>query len=270
MWTLTLPLTLLAIIVASSATAEPIDNYEDYSDIGFLSHPDDVTVLYRDADDEEVQWNDHVQADESRHLAKRSPVPPFDPISKKLKKKAKKLLLKVKKLKPLIKKGAKLAALAGGTGLAGFGMTSSLPGLPALPALGAAGAGAPVGASVPLLSQMMSMGQSNRNRGQRRRGKRSPFSPNLIPNGPQDLFQEGLWNEISQVDDEPKHLTKRSPIPPFDPISKKLKKKTKKLLLKAKKVKPLIKKLAKVSVPLAGFGLARGRPNPLGFLRNIG
>ena len=32
-------------------------------------------------------------------------------------------------------------------------------------------------------------------------------------------YAEDRWNEV----DEPRHLTKRSPIPPFDPISKSLK-----------------------------------------------
>jgi len=175
-----LPITLLAIMAASSASPVPTDIEEDYSNIGYLSHPEGDMVLYRVEDEENELWNDMVEADEPRHLEKRSPIPFFDPLSLKFapvnlpftlkqlpfdKKVAKKVLKKYKKPKlikkkvlfsPLIKKGAKklaivgvpTAALAGGTGLAGFALTSSLPALPALPAipalggLGAAGAGA--------------------------------------------------------------------------------------------------------------------------------
>ena len=154
-----MPITLLAIMAASSASPAPNGIEEDYLDTGYLSHPEGDMVLYRVNDDEDELWNDMVEADEPRHLEKRSPVTPFDPISKKYiaKLKAKKFLVKAKKLKPIWKPKAKklakklaivgipTAALAGGTGLAGFALTSSLPALPALPAipaLGAAGAGA--------------------------------------------------------------------------------------------------------------------------------
>ena len=151
-----MPITLLAIMAASSASP---DIEEDFSNIGYLSHPEGDMVLYRvDGKDDEL-WNDMVEGDEPRHLEKRSPVTPFDPISKKYiaKSKAKKFLVKAIKFKPIWKPKAKklakklaivgipTAALAGGTGLAGFALTSSLPALPALPAipaLGAAGAGA--------------------------------------------------------------------------------------------------------------------------------
>ena len=69
-----------------------------------------------------------------RHLARRSPIPPFDPISKKLilkKKLLKKLLIKSPKLVPIGKKMAKFGAV----GLAG----SSLPALPELGVIGLVG-----------------------------------------------------------------------------------------------------------------------------------
>ena len=78
-----MPITLLAIMAASSASPTPTGIEEDYSNIGYLSHPEGDMVLYR-VDDDEL-WNDMVEADEPRHLAKRSPVTPFDPISKKFK-----------------------------------------------------------------------------------------------------------------------------------------------------------------------------------------
>jgi len=207
MWTIPLTITLLAILAASSASPVPSDVIEENSDVVFLSHPDGAAVVFRNDNGEVGQWNDLVVLDEPRHLEKRSPlIPPFDPISKKLKlklikktlkkkllkKKAKKFAIKLKPFKkPALKKGLKVAvptALASGpAGLAGFALTSSLPALPALPALGAAGAGAPFAASsLPFIPQIQIPsfgGQSNRNQDRRRgRGKRSPFFPNLIQN----------------------------------------------------------------------------------------
>jgi len=147
MWTFTLPLTILATLVVSSAFAQPIDLVDDFSAIGFLSHPDDATVLYRYDNDEEERWNDIVEADEPRHLEKRSPKFPFDPITKKLKlkllkKKAKKFAIKLKPFKkPALKKLPKLAVPLGGVGaLGGAGALSRVPGgpgrfLPSLPSL---------------------------------------------------------------------------------------------------------------------------------------
>ena len=43
---------LLAIFVASSASPIPTDVGEDYSDIGFLSYPDESLVIYRVAEDD--------------------------------------------------------------------------------------------------------------------------------------------------------------------------------------------------------------------------
>ena len=130
---------MLAIMAASSASP---DIEEDFSNIGYLSHPEGDMVLYRVNDDEDELWNDMVEADEPRHLEKRSPVTPFDPISKKYiaKLKSKKFLLKAKKLKPIWKPKAKklakklaivgipTAALAGGTGLGGFGLSQAFGG----------------------------------------------------------------------------------------------------------------------------------------------
>ena len=133
---------MLAIMAASSASPVSTDIEEDYSNIGYLSHPEGDMVLYRVGDDEDELWNDMVEADEPRHLAKRSPVTPFDPISKKYiaKLKAKKFLVKAKKLKPIWKPKAKklakklaivgipTAALAGGTGLGGFALSQAFGG----------------------------------------------------------------------------------------------------------------------------------------------
>jgi len=149
MWTFTLPLTLLATLVVSSAFAQPIDLVDDFSAIGFLSHPDDddAPELYRYDNEEEEQQNDLVEADEPRHLEKRSPKFPFDPITKKLKlkllkKKAKKFAIKLKPFKkPALKKLPKLAVPLGGVGaLGGAGALSRVPGgpgrfLPSLPSL---------------------------------------------------------------------------------------------------------------------------------------
>ena len=165
---------MLAIMAASSASPVPTDIEEDYSNVGYMSHPEVDLVLYRVGDNEDELWNDMVEADEPRHLERRSPLfnlPSLpDPITLKLRKKQlpldKKFFKKFKKpklikkkiifspvIKKVAKKGAKkfaivgvpTAALAAGSGLAGFALTSSLPALPALPAipaLGAAGAGA--------------------------------------------------------------------------------------------------------------------------------
>ena len=116
--------------MASSAFAQPIDDYEDNSAISFLPHPNDADVVYWDDYDEENQWNKIVRVDEPRHLAKRSPVPPFDPITKKNLKKG-----NLKLWKPPIKKVAKKLAKvsvplagAGGSGLlATFGI-NQVPG----------------------------------------------------------------------------------------------------------------------------------------------
>ena len=107
-----MPITLLAIIAVSSASPVLTDIEEDYSNIGYLSHPEGDMVLYRVDDDEDELWNDMVEADEPRHLEKRSPVTPFDPISKKYiaKSKAKKFLVKAIKFKPIWKPKAKKLA----------------------------------------------------------------------------------------------------------------------------------------------------------------
>ena len=132
---------LLAILVASSASPIPTDIGEDYSDIGFLSHPDESHVIYRVAED------DIIEAEEPRHLEKRSPLVPFPfPLAKKkfkkpLKKKPKKVFLKPKLLKksPFIKKGIK----KGGPPL----LLASGLSLPAAPAIPAVGFGLPAGAA---------------------------------------------------------------------------------------------------------------------------
>ena len=101
---MSLPILLLAIAVASSASPVPTDIGEDYSDFGFPSHPDDSLVIYR------APEGDIIEAEELRHLEKRSPLVPFPfPLAKKpLKKKPKKVFLKPKLLKksPFIKKAA--------------------------------------------------------------------------------------------------------------------------------------------------------------------
>ena len=94
-------------------------------------------VLYRVNDDEDDLWNDMVEADEPRHLERRSPNQGLF-FTKKYK--AKKLLKKAKKLKPIWKpKAKKLAkklaivgiptagvALAGGGG--GFALSQAFGG----------------------------------------------------------------------------------------------------------------------------------------------
>ena len=154
-WTFTLTLTLLGTLVASSAFAQPSDDYEDDTAISLPSHPTDADVVYWVDYDEENQWNEISQVVEPRHLAKRSPIPPFDPISK-TKKMFKKFVVKPKtlkkliKLSPKIKKLAKvsvpLAGVGGAGGLGGFGIsqaagtfggTQGIQGfLPALPNFG--------------------------------------------------------------------------------------------------------------------------------------
>ena len=134
---MSLPIVLLAIAVASSASPIPTDIGEDYSDFGFLSHPDDSLVIYR------VPEGDIIEAEELRHLEKRSPLVPFPfPLAKKpLKKKPKKVFLKPKLLKksPFIKKGIK----KGGPPL----LLASGLSLPAGPAIPAVGFGLPAGAA---------------------------------------------------------------------------------------------------------------------------
>merc|ERR1712154_31758 len=113
-----------AIAVASSSSPIPTDIGEDYSDFVFPSHPDDGLVIYR------VAEGDIIEAEELRHLEKRSPLVPFPfPLAKKpLKKKPKKVFLKPKLLKksPFIKK----VAIFGPKIKAGSALSS-------LPALGA-------------------------------------------------------------------------------------------------------------------------------------
>merc|ERR1712066_681254 len=149
MLAMSLPIVLLAIAVASSASPVPTDIKEDYSDFGFLSHPDDSLVIYR------VAEGDIIEAEELRHLEKRSPLVPFPfPLAKKplkkppKKKKPKKVFLKPKLLKksPFIKKGIKKGGpplLLAGAGLSapsipavGFGLPAGAAGLAALGAFG--------------------------------------------------------------------------------------------------------------------------------------
>ena len=140
-------ITLLAILAASSASPVPSDVIEDNSDVVFLSHPNSAAVAFRNDNGEVGQLNDLVVLDEPRHLEKRSPKFPFDPITKKLKlkllkKKAKKFAIKLKPFKkPALKKLPKLAVPLGGVGaLGGAGALSRVPGgpgrfLPSLPSL---------------------------------------------------------------------------------------------------------------------------------------
>ena len=100
------------------------------------SHPVDTEVAYWEDQDGADEWNEIRQVVEPRHLAKRSPIPPFDPFSKKFKKKAKKFLLKAKKTKPIWKPKVKklailslpLAVATGGAGLGGFALSQGLGG----------------------------------------------------------------------------------------------------------------------------------------------
>merc|ERR1711935_1068054 len=156
MWTFTLPLILLATYVASSSFAVPIDLVDDFSAFDFLSHPDDATVLYRYDNHEDEQRSDIVEADEPRHLEKRSPIFPFDPITKTLKLKAKKFAKKVLLKSPKIKKFGKKAAKLGAFGLAGTAFEAGVPALGAgLGGGGAAVFGPPaLQAAVPFLRNL--------------------------------------------------------------------------------------------------------------------
>ena len=137
-------------VVAATASAEPIRVTEDENNnIDFSFDPEDEGNII--PKDEEV--------DALRHLAKRSPIPPFDPFTK-TKKKFKKFVVKPKKLKKLVKKLPKAVPFAGGLGLGGAGGlagglglgSGSLPTL-ALPAFlgGGGGTGLLVGVSGPPL-----------------------------------------------------------------------------------------------------------------------
>ena len=109
---------------------DSIEEYEDNSAVGFPSHPDAAEGVFWDDHGEENQWDEIVRVGEPRHLAKRSPVPPFDPFTKKNLKKG-----NLKLWKPPIKKVAKKLAKvsvplagAGGSGLlATFGI-NQVPG----------------------------------------------------------------------------------------------------------------------------------------------
>merc|ERR1712038_164134 len=119
MWIYSIPITLLLAILVASAPTDLTDGLEDLSDgnitfgdssnIYFQSDLDDGALVFRDEDaddEEEVQWNDNSDfgdEDVKRHITKRSPIPPFDPISKTIKKTAKLTALS---------KTAKLAALS--------------------------------------------------------------------------------------------------------------------------------------------------------------
>ena len=114
---MTLSLALLTILVASSASGGPINAIENSSRIASQSDLDDGALVFRDdeaVDEEEAQRNYNTvigEEDVMRHIAKRSPIPPFDPISKTIKKTAKLTALKTAKLGAL-SKTAKLAALS--------------------------------------------------------------------------------------------------------------------------------------------------------------
>ena len=137
--TILLPITLLAILVASSASPVPTDTPEDYSDPSFLSHPNEKTDIILKSEEGEGQWNGIIEANEPRHLERRSPICKRS-ASPCIIKKSKKLLLKAKKLKPIWKPKAKklakklaivgipTAALAGGTGLGGFALSQAFGG----------------------------------------------------------------------------------------------------------------------------------------------
>ena len=165
--TILLPITLLAILVASSASPVPTDTTEDFSDLSFLSHPNEKTDIVLKFEEGEGQWNDIIEANEPRHLERRSPsvlkkkffktkkvskpkvlkktVVATPKLVKKKKISKPKVAKKLKKASPVLKKGAKVAApaalAAGGTGLAASAgvpaLPLSLPALPALPTLAA-------------------------------------------------------------------------------------------------------------------------------------
>jgi|ERR1712038_356531 len=129
MWIYSIPITLLLAVLVASAPTDLTDGLEDpsagnitfafgdSSNIYFQSDLDDGALVFRDEDaddEEEVQWNDNSDfgdEDVKRHITKRSPIPPFDPISKTIKKTAKLTALKTAKLGAL-SKTAKLAALS--------------------------------------------------------------------------------------------------------------------------------------------------------------
>merc|ERR1712038_1442987 len=95
MWIYSIPITLLLAILVASAPTDLTDGLEDLSagNITFgdssniYFHLDDGALVFRDEDaddEEEVQWNDNSDfgdEDVIRHITKRSPIPPFDPIS---------------------------------------------------------------------------------------------------------------------------------------------------------------------------------------------
>ena len=117
------PLSLLALMVVASATAGPIEVIEISPDVG----------LHFDQEDIDVQ----------RHLTKRSPVPPFDPFSKKTQlftAKTAPFTAKTTKFSGLLSLGVFGDAAGGAGGLAGVGaplLLEALPlGISAAPAFG--------------------------------------------------------------------------------------------------------------------------------------
>ena len=68
-----LPITLLAILAASSASPVPTHTLEDYSDPRFLSHPNEKTDVILKFEEGKGQWSDIIEANEPRHLERRSP-----------------------------------------------------------------------------------------------------------------------------------------------------------------------------------------------------
>ena len=68
-----MPITLLAILAASSASPVPTHTLEDYSDPSFLSHPNEKTDIYLKLEESEGQGSDIIEANEPRHLQRRSP-----------------------------------------------------------------------------------------------------------------------------------------------------------------------------------------------------
>ena len=155
-WISSLPLALLVVSAASSASAVSKDSIGNH---GGSAHPRDGRIVSRDYEEEE-------RNDESvprLRLVKRAPIPPFDPFTKKLllkKKLLKKKLLKKKLLKKkLLKKAPKLIVPAGlGAFGLGFAATQGLPALslPAIPALGGPAAAA---AALPFLPPPPAFGE---------------------------------------------------------------------------------------------------------------
>ena len=118
-----IPLAILALMVVASASAGPIEVIE--------ISPDAVGLHFDHIEDIDVQ----------RHLAKRSPLPPFDPFSKK------------GSLSPFAKKGIPTF----------FGIkTAAKSSLPfVIPLAGAAGAGGLAGgAAVPFVLEALPLGIS--------------------------------------------------------------------------------------------------------------